>query len=97
MTIHDKTLNKMTKRHPKNHTHIKQNLTRIIETTHTSIFFSYFTVCNSYNFPLIDFNYIHYLHIRENKSHDITKDEDRINCAIIKLYIASLKKIIIFF
>ena len=60
---------------------------------HTSIFFSYFTVCNSYNFPLIDFNYIRYLHIRENKSHGITKHEDRINCAIIKLYITSLKKL----
>jgi len=33
MAIHYKTSNKMTKRHPKNHTHIKQNLTRIIETT----------------------------------------------------------------
>jgi len=33
MAIHDKTSNKMTKRHPKNHTHIKQNVTRIIETT----------------------------------------------------------------
>ena len=87
----------MTKRHLKNHTHkTKFNKDHRNNARHTSIFFSYFIVCKFYNFPLIDFNYIHYLHIRENKSHDITKHKDRINCAIIKLYIASLKKIIIF-
>jgi len=96
MEIHDKTSNEMKKRHPKNHTHIenpKFNKDHRNHASHTSIFFSYLTVFNSYNFPLLDFNYIHYLHIRENKSHDITKHKDRINCAMIKLNIASLKKL----